>query len=77
MNNVKNIDGLTFLSKIKSGTIDLVLTDPPYIISHETGMNTHYKNINKNMMSIQKTEEEWNSYKKNNNIQNDNKKHYI
>ena len=43
---IKNIDGLEYLSTIPDGSVDLILTDPPYIISKETGMNAHYnKNI--------------------------------
>jgi site-specific DNA-methyltransferase (adenine-specific) len=34
-----NIDGLSMLKEIDSNSIDLVLTDPPYIISKESGMN--------------------------------------
>lgn len=34
-----NIDGLDLLKSLKSGTVDLVLTDPPYIISKNSGMD--------------------------------------
>ena len=30
-------DGLTYLHSIPNGSIDLALTDPPYIISKDTG----------------------------------------
>lgn len=33
---IKNIDRLEYLSTIPDGTINLILTDPPYIISKET-----------------------------------------
>ena len=36
---IKNEDGLNYLNKIKNNTLDLILTDPPYIISRDTGMN--------------------------------------
>jgi DNA modification methylase len=36
---IKNQEGLEFLKSLESNSVDLVLTDPPYIISHETGMD--------------------------------------
>jgi len=73
----KNIDGFSYLSTVKDNTIDLILTDPPYIISRESGMNTHYNNVKeneKNGIQTIKTEKEWKKYKKDNNITNDDKK---
>ena len=73
----KNIDGFSYLLTVKDNTIDLILTDPPYIISRESGMNTHYNNVKeneKNGIQTIKTEEEWEKYKKDNNITNDDKK---
>ena len=40
-------DGLAFLSEVADGSVDLILTDPPYIISRETGMNSHYQEVKK------------------------------
>jgi len=60
--NIENCDGLTFLQNIKNNSIDLILTDPPYIISKETGMNSHYNNVKeneKNNKKYIKTEAEW------------------
>ena len=37
--NIENCEGRDFLKRIGNGSVDLILTDPPYIISHETGMN--------------------------------------
>lgn len=76
-----NIDGLELLSKIPDNSIDLVLTDPPYIISRESGMNTHYNTIKKNeenSIEFIKTEDEWNEYKTKSNITDDtNKDNYM
>jgi site-specific DNA-methyltransferase (adenine-specific) len=75
--NVQNIDGVTYLKSIKDESIDLVLTDPPYIISSESGMNTHYNTVKSNEESNitqVKTEEEWETYKTENNIKDDKKK---
>ena len=40
MNRFENTDSLSFMATIKKGEVDLVLTDPPYIISHETGFKS-------------------------------------
>jgi DNA modification methylase len=62
-----NEDGLKFLETIKDGSVDLILTDPPYIISKDTGMDKHYNKVKeneKNNIEFVKTEEEWLEYKK-------------
>lgn len=69
--DIQNIEGLEYLSRIDDKSIDLILTDPPYIISKETGMNKHYNEVKENEEnSIQyvKTEEEWEEYKAQHNI---------
>lgn len=74
---IKNMDGLEYLASVEDGTIDLILTDPPYIISKETGMNLHYNNVKhneENNIEFMKTEEEWNTYKVDNSIEDDTKK---
>jgi len=74
---IKNMEGLQYLSTIKDGTVDLILTDPPYIISKDSGMNTHYnkvKNNESNHIEFVKTEEEWFKYKTENNMLDDVKK---
>lgn len=67
-------DGLEYLKKIDKNSIDLVLTDPPYIISKETGMNTHYNKVKSGDSSITRTEEEWKEYKQSHNITDDSKR---
>ena len=84
---ILNTDGLQYLKTIEKNSIDLILTDPPYIISKNTGMNKHYNMVKKNIetgVEFIKTEEDWNEYKKKNNITDDKKKkklyeiwHYI
>ena len=74
---IKNMDGFQYLSTISDGSIDLILTDPPYIISKETGMNIHYnivKHNEENNIEFVKTEEEWETYKIENGIEDDSKK---
>jgi len=79
--DVKNTDGLQYLSTIKDKTVDLILTDPPYIISRDSGMNTHYNTVKKNeenKVEFVKTEDEWNTYKVSNQIEDDvNKMNYM
>lgn len=72
-----NEEGIQYISSIPDNSIDLVLTDPPYIISKETGMNKHFNFVHEaeqNGLKNIKTEEEWEQYKKDKNIANDNKK---
>ena len=74
---VNNIDGFEYLKTIEKGSIDLILTDPPYIISRETGMNSHYNAVKQNEVDnvkFVKTEEEWEKYKTENKLAGDKKK---
>ena len=57
---IQNMDGKEFLKGIDDGVVDLVLTDPPYIISRESGMNSLINRINNNQSS--RTEEDFNKY---------------
>ena len=60
-----NEEGIEFLSKIQDNSIDLILTDPPYITSRETGMNKwvdHVAEQDKEGSRDVKTEEEWEKY---------------
>ena len=78
---IKNIDGIEYLKTVSDNSIDLILTDPPYIISKETGMNSHYNKVKENeenKIEFVKTEEEWIKYKSDNIIENDdNKDNYM
>lgn len=70
-------DGLSFLSEIADGSVDLILTDPPYIISRETGMNSHYQEVKKQEEAgiiYIKTEEEWEKFRAEHNLVDDSKK---
>lgn len=69
---IENKDGLEFLQNIDDNSIDLVLTDPPYIISKSTGMDLHYNSIRDN--TTFKNESEWLRYKSTHNIKSDEKK---
>lgn len=64
---IENSDGLKYLKSIENNSIHLILTDPPYGISKETGMNKHYNNVKENEeknIKFVKTEKEWLEYKK-------------
>lgn len=75
---VENTDGLKFLKGVPDNSVHLILTDPPYIISKDSGMNIHYNTVKSNeengIISV-KTETEWESYKESNNIPDDTNKH--
>ena len=77
--DIRNMEGLKYLETIPNKSIDLILTDPPYIISRETGMN-HYNNVkfnDENNIHAVKTEE-WVAHKIENDIQDDaNKNNYL
>lgn len=79
--DIQQEDGLQYLKHIKNNSVHLVLTDPPYIISRESGMDTHYKNVKKNEennIKYVKTEQEWTTYKTDNSITDDkNKENYM
>lgn len=81
VSRIENIDGIEFLQSIEDLSIDLILTDPPYIISRDSGMNSHYNNVKKNIdekVESVKTEEDWITYKIENNIEIDkNKDKYL
>lgn len=79
--DIQNVTGIEYLKTINDNSIDLILTDPPYIISKDSGMNKHYNNVKFNeendVMQV-KTENEWNNYKTQNGIEDDtNKENYI
>jgi len=80
--DIANMDGISYLTtNIIDNSVDLVLTDPPYIISRKSGMDTHYNNVKKNEemgAGNIKTEDEWITYKNDNNIDSDdNKEKYM
>jgi site-specific DNA-methyltransferase (adenine-specific) len=77
-----NTDGINYLSTLSDNSIDLILTDPPYIISKDTGMDSHYRQVKhneQNNIEFAKSEEDWEKYKNTNkNIQGDaNKEKYM
>ena len=62
----ENKEGLEFLKTVESNSIDLILTDPPYITSRETGMDKwvdHVAKQDKAGAKNVKTIEQWNEYK--------------
>jgi len=74
MIDLRHQEGLSFLMELEPNSVDLVLTDPPYITSRDSGMNKWVEHIDKqrkdkdgNYLEEQagdkKTEEQWNDYK--------------
>ena len=77
---VENKDGIEFLNSLEDNSIDLILTDPPYIISKESGMNKFVDEVAKLDASgkNKKTEEEWVVFKEKKGYVNDDyKTNYI
>ena len=73
--DIRNIDGHEYLEGIENKSVDLILTDPPYIISHETGMDNHYNKVKQNNEIINmKTDEDWEKYKQETGLSDDTKK---
>ena len=65
MENIKCCDGIEYLKTIEKNSINLVLTDPPYIISKDSGMNKHYNTVKSNMemqIDFVKTNADWEKY---------------
>jgi DNA modification methylase len=58
MIEVRHCNGLDLLKDVKDGSVDLILTDPPYVISKSTGMDKFKKQI-ENGDDLSKTEKEW------------------
>ena len=76
---VENQEGMEFLKSVDNNSVDLVLTDPPYIISRDTGMNTHFNNVQSLGAEEQtRTEDQWEQYKAEKGILvDDNKENYL
>lgn len=70
---IQNTEGHEYLKSIENNSVDLILTDPPYIISHETGMDNLYNKVKQNNENV-KTIEEWEKYKQENGLSDDTKK---
>ena len=68
MNTVEifNKEGLEFLSEVPDNSINLILTDPPYITSRETGMDKWVQHVAKQDASDTpfKTEKHWEEFSK-------------
>ena len=79
--SVENMCGLEYLKTLDPNSIDLILTDPPYIISKSSGLDKHYNNVKYNEandINEVKSEAEWTNYKEQNAIEDDtHKSNYI
>jgi len=63
--DIQNKDGISFLKELPNNSVDLILTDPPYLISKDSGMNKFVKEVAqlKESGKNKKTEEEWEQFK--------------
>jgi site-specific DNA-methyltransferase (adenine-specific) len=74
---IENMCGLEYLKTLDPNSIDLILTDPPYIISKTSGLDKHYNNVKyneENNINEVKSEEQWINYKQQNAIEDDSQK---
>ena len=74
--DIKHKEGIQFLEEVKTNSVDLILTDPPYITSRDTGMDRwvdFVKEVKESGENI-KTEEEWDEWFKNTSLDFSNKK---
>jgi site-specific DNA-methyltransferase (adenine-specific) len=55
---INHQDGLELLRSLEKGSVDLILTDPPYVTSRQSGMQKWYEKT-KNNTHEAKTESEW------------------
>ena len=75
---IKNIEGLEYLKTIENNSINLILTDPPYIISKVRSGDIQHELFKQNENKFIKTNDEWEIYKLKNNITtDDNKDNYL
>lgn len=79
--SVQCTDGFTLLNKIENKSVNLILTDPPYIVSRDSGMDKHYNQVKENEeknIKFIKSEEEWATFKSEKGIADDaNKDNYM
>ena len=64
--NFQNCEGISFLESIPSNSVDLILTDPPYITSRDSGMDKwvdHVKEQDTEGSKNLKTEADWKKLK--------------
>ena len=71
---LEQTDAMDFLTTISNNSVDLILTDPPYIISKDSGMDKHYQHVQELGDGYSKTEEEWFAFKEKQGIADDVKK---
>lgn len=65
--NVMNIDAIQYMNQyVTDNSVSLILTDPPYIISKDTGMDKYYNTVNENVDKLRKTDMDWDIFVKEN-----------
>ena len=74
MLSLQNTNALTFMEQLDPESIHLIVTDPPYIISNDAGMDKQYNRVLDGGEGYTKTEADWLMYKKKQGIQGDEKK---
>ena len=52
-NTIKNMDGMEYMRTVKDGSVDMVLTDPPYAISRKTGFSGCVNGVDRLKVSME------------------------
>jgi len=74
---IKQMDGLQLLAELPKGSVDLVLTDPPYLISESSQRGDFFDDVASAEGQAMKTQEEWKRYKNKKNWHAHFSKHHI
>ena len=61
--DISHCDAEALFEKLDDGSVDLVLTDPPYVISRDSGMDKLAKKVADGGGGPCRTEEQWEEYK--------------
>ena len=74
MLSLQNTNALHFMEQLEPESVHLIVTDPPYIISKDSGMDKQYNLVQDVGDGYTKTEADWLMYKEKQGIQGDEKK---
>ncbi len=74
MLSLQNTNALTFMEQLEPESVHLIVTDPPYIISKDSGMDKQYNLVQEVGDGYTKSEADWLIYKESQGIQGDEKK---
>ena len=74
---IKQMDGLQLLAELPKGSVHLILTDPPYIVSETSQRGEFFDDVARAEGAPMKTQEQWERYKNKKNWHSHFSKHHI